>query len=138
MFKITNSQLVEVQVPASTSNLSFQIPDQPQLLNKKTVAIEFYNVADFSTAPSGNPVVSAATLLKTYITLYVKNKDGKQGQFIYQMPATSLKRATTGAYVWELPEFDNLEIDYNKSFINVATTVSGSAFSFVFNVYYKD
>lgn len=138
MLKITNSQLVEVQVPASSSALSFQIPDQPQLKDKKTVAIEFYNVADFSTAPSGNPVVSAANLLKTFITLYTFSKDGKQGQFIYQMPATSLKRSATGAYVWELPEFNDLNVDYNKSFINVASSVSGSAFSFVFNVYYKD
>jgi len=138
MLKITNSQLVEVQVPASSTALSFQIPDQPQLKNKKTVAIEFYNVADFSIAPSGNAVVSATNLLKTFITLYTFNKDGKQGQFIYQMPATSLKRSATGAYVWELPEFDDIYVDYNKSFINVASTVSGSAFSFVFNVYYKD
>lgn len=138
MFKISNSQLVEVQVPASSSALSFQIPDQPQLKNKKTIGIEFYSVGDVTIAPSGNAVVSAAFLQKTYLTLYTFNKDGKQGQFIYQIPATSLKRSATGAYVWELPQFDGIYVDYNKSFITVPTTVSGSAFSWIFNVYYAD
>lgn len=138
MFKISNSQLVEVQVPAQSSALSYQIPDQPQLKNKKTIGIEFYSVGDVTVAPSGNAVVSAAYLQKTYLTLYTFNKDGKQGQFIYQIPATSLKRATSGTYVWELPQFDGIYVDYNKSFITVPTSVATTAFSWIFNVYYAD
>jgi hypothetical protein len=138
-FKITNSQLVEVIVPAGTTTTTFNIPDQPQLRGKKITGVEIFNATDISNGPSSTATIPTGTMTKAYFTFYVNKKNGESGQFLLNVPFSTLHRvAGVNPYVFEIPDFDDLDIDFNKSFITVtSSTLFASAASFLFNVYYK-
>lgn len=154
---IRKSQLIEVTIPQSaTTTRRFQIPDQPQLRDKFTQAIEFYSAKDVITGPSGNGnCTTTAFLSKCFLTLYVQESgapgtatDAGAGEFIQNIPLSALHRMNlAGAtasqdlpHIYFLEGFANKKIDFSKSYITSSADVSsGSATTeFIFNVHYTD
>lgn len=144
--KIVYSQIVELEIQALASGQTFGFVDQPQLRNKRIVAIEAYNVADVSNAPSGNALVSAAIFNQSYLTLYLVRSSTSQsiGEQINQFPLVSLHRVQNGTptpFVRNLYELGgDYIVSWDKSRVNTGTviTIGGAKVSYLFNVYYID
>lgn len=139
--KINKTQLIELIVPASTTATRFNIPDQPLLRYKKTLSIEIYNANDVTVSPSGNATVTAANVQRSFLTLYINEPDGTSGEYVQNIPLTSLHRiayGTTVPYVFDIAEFANKQIDWSKSYITCQGGTWASQLSYLINVNYAD
>lgn len=138
-----NSQLIEVVIPASFSAGQQAIGQQNQLTNTKIQAIEVYCDADMTKSPSGNAIIPAASLKLLYLTLYCKGTSGgdKEGTNVAQIPFASLHRlnVSSGAsHIYDLQEFDDLDIDWQKSYVTIASGTTWSVlYSVIINVFYR-
>lgn len=137
-----NTQLVEVIVPAgNTAKRRFNIADQPNLRNKYVDWIETFCVSDVTNSASGNPIITYAAMLNSYITLYLINpQTGEKGEFLNQLPLVSLHRtqATTNAYVRDLLWLNGLFIDWSKSYITLGVDFGiNTQVSYLFQVAYR-
>lgn len=139
-------ELIEVQIPATSTATKFNIPDQPQLRTDQDAdiiiqAIETYDILSVPLSPNNVAVVTSADLLQTYITLYI---DGEES--IYRVPLVSMKRIlneTTGGAVqpsvFEIFKLRNLKVDWTKSYFFTPVAYAGGAnatFSFLLGVHY--
>lgn len=139
-------ELIEVQIPALSTQTKFNIPDQPQLRTDQDAdiiiqAIETYDVNEVPLSPNNVAVIAVADLLKTYMTLYI---DGEES--IYRVPLITMKRVlnavAAGANtpsVFELFKLRNLKVDWTKSYFFVPAAYSAGAnetFSILLGVHY--
>lgn len=132
--RIKRFQGLEVPVGTGSTLTKFFFSDQPQLRNAHIQAIQFYNInaTPFSIL-SGLPSVTDADASKSYLTLY-------QGdlQLIYQLPIVALSNIVkgSGAYVFELPEMNDQDISWTKSYISLPTALATTGVAYSFGVYY--
>jgi hypothetical protein len=132
--RIKRFQGLEVPVASGSSLTKFFFSDQPQLRNAHIQAIQVYNInaTPFSIL-SGLPGVTDADLSKSYLTLY-------QGdlQLIYQLPLVAISNIVkgSGAYVFELPEMNDQDISWTKSYISLPTALATTGVAYSFGVYY--
>jgi hypothetical protein len=136
-------ELLEIQIPANSTQTRFNIPDQPQLRTDQDAdviiqAIESFTIIDVTPSPNNIPVVSAAFALQTYLTLYV---DGEES--IYRIPLLQLRRmgidGSVTPSVFELGKFKNLQVDWTKSYFSTGTPYAAgvfATFSFLLGVHY--
>lgn len=139
--KINKTQLIEVIIHQGTTATRFNIPDQPQLRQKKTLSIEIFNADDVTVSPSGNTTVSGANVERSFLTLYINESNGISGEYVQNIPLTALHRCivgTTNAYVYQIAEFNNKMIDWSKSYITCQGGTWGTALSYLINVNYTD
>jgi hypothetical protein len=136
-------ELLEIQIPTNSTQTKFNIPDQPQLRTDQDAdviiqAIEAFNIADVNPSPNNVPVVSAAFMLQTFLTLYVEGEES-----LYRIPLNQLHREagdTAGnPFVYGLSLFKNLQVDWTKSYFSSGVQYAGgvfASFSFLLGVHY--
>ncbi len=127
---ISNTEPCSVKV-TSTSQTKFNLPDLPNLRGKKVYGIEAFKVANVSKDSSGNALCNSTAQAYAFLILHVNGKEK-----IKEMPIDSLVASSNNGLI---KNFDNLEIDYQKSYIQFAITTGLVANEVVLlNFYYKD
>lgn len=110
----------EIEIPVNAgAGTKVMIPDQPQLRIQKdqkifVQGIEVFTAVVSPTSPNGVANATTAELAKGTLCLYVKGEEK-----IYRYPLLAMVGVNDGTnpYRFQLPEFDNLEIDWAKSYI---------------------
>jgi hypothetical protein len=145
MKAITRYEAVELIIPANAGQTKFNFPDIPQLRSDVTKDIIVQGIKTFSIVErpldfNGVPVASMAQLQNAMLTLYI---DGEQS--INNIPLTELMNSQNFAntfYSQIIPnEYDNLMIDWTKSFVSCATPFNAAGantqFAFLFGMSYR-
>lgn len=145
MKAITRYEAVELIIPANSGATRFNFLDIPQLRSDVTKDIIVQGIKTFSVVErpldfNGNAVASVAQLQNAMLTLYV---DGEES--IFRIPMTELMNTQNFANTFfsqQIPdEFDNLMIDWTKSYITAATPFNAGGnftqFVFLFGISYK-
>lgn len=142
MRPVKRYEQIELVIPAGATQTRFNFPDIPQLRSDVTKAIliralETFSVESIPVDFNGNAVATFASIQKASLTLYV---DGVES--IFRIPLVKLLN-TYGdgtAILWtnELNQFENLEVDWTKSYISSPIPFAiGTQFAFVIGVSYK-
>lgn len=145
MKAITRYEAVELIIPANAGATKFNFLDIPQLRSDVTKDIIIQGIKAFSIVEkpldfNGNAVASMAQLQNAELTLYV---DGEES--IFRIPMTELLNSQNFANTFFsqiIPdEFDNLMIDWTKSYITADvpfnTAGANALFAFLFGISYK-
>jgi hypothetical protein len=132
--RIKRFQAVEINVPSGSTLTRFQFPDQPQLRNAKIQGIQVYTPTAITKTPlSGATPTTLADLKQSFLTLY-------QGdlQILYQLPVLAFNNIAdlTSPYVWELPEMNDIDISWTKSYISTAAALATTGVTYSFGIYY--
>ena len=145
MKAITRYEAVELLIPANAGATRFNFLDIPQLRSDVTKDIIVQGIKTFSIVEkpidfNGNAVASVAQLQNAELTLYV---DGEES--IFRIPMTELMNSQNFANTFFsqiIPdEFDNLQIDWTKSYITADVPFNAGGantqFAFLFGIAYK-
>lgn len=145
MKAITRYEAIELLIPANAGATRFNFLDIPQLRSDVTKDIIVQGIRAFPEEEkavdfNGNAVATMAQCQNAELTLYV---DGEES--LFRIPITELINAQNSAATFFstfLPvEFDNLMIDWTKSYItaDVPFNAAGAntAFAFLFGISYK-
>ena len=132
--RIKRFQAVEINVPSGSTLTRFQFPDQPQLRNAKIQGIQVYTPTAITKTPlSGATPTTLADLKQSFLTLY-------QGdlQILYQLPILAFNNIQdlTSPSVWELPEMNDIDISWTKSYISTAAALATTNVTYSFGIYY--
>lgn len=132
----SNYQLVELLVPANSPNQRFNFPDQPLLRDKAIEKIECYNFGAVALSPQGYAVGLPTS--NCYVTFATDNGN----EFIQNISAIELNGTLSysGGYTTTNGGFNIglRKIVFPKSYITYSSaTPVGTAYSFVFGIYYK-
>ena len=132
----SNYQLVELLVPANSPNQRFNFADQPLLRDKAIEKIECYNFGAVLQSPQGYAV--GLPTPNAYVTFATENGN----EFIQNISAIELNgtlsysggfTTTNGGFTIGLRK-----IVFPKSYITYSAPAPvGTAYSFVFGIYYK-
>jgi hypothetical protein len=131
---------LQVQIVAQTNQVGakYYFPDIPQLRDAKIYAITFVSNGYGITRDVNNvTLVDATDILNCYLTLYSSNKEAVQN-----LPLSLLRSWGASPVISGNSDgiftFDNLKVDFSKSFVQFAsgTQISATPRSFMFNVYY--
>lgn len=140
-YKGKRFQLIEVQVPANVPGTQnrFNIGDQPQLRSDQFKVIEIaalrsYNDVVIGNSPSGLPTVPEIDFAHSYLVLNI----GGSENFLY-LPLKDLNNSTDSPMsVQEVYQFDPIVgVDWSKSYILHAASVTQTAFSYLLGVWYS-
>jgi hypothetical protein len=144
MRPIKRYELVSLVIPANNTALRIPFPDIPQLRSDTTQdvivrALETFSVESMPNDYNGNPVVSNANLLKIFLTLYVQQEEST-----FRLPTIKIlniyNAASAAAYFYtdELTQFENLMVDWTKSYITLASSLANAAqVQFILGVMYQ-
>ena len=132
--RIKRFQAVEINVPSGSTLTRFQFPDQPQLRNAQIQGIQVYTPTAITKTPlSGATPTTLADLKQSFLTLY-------QGdlQILYQLPVLAFNNIQdlTSPSVWELPEMNDIDISWTKSYISTAAALATTGVTYSFGIYY--
>jgi len=132
--RVKRYQAVEISVPTGSTLTKFSFPDQPQLRNAKIQAIQVYTPTVVTATPlSGSTPVTLADLKKSTLTLY-------QGdlQIILNLPLLNFNGISDLAspFVFELPEMNDIDISWTKSYVNVSTALATTNVAYSFGIFY--
>jgi hypothetical protein len=132
--KIKRFEAVEVPVPSGSTLTRFYFPDLPQLRNAKIQGVQVYTPTAITKTPlTGSTPATLADIKQATLTLY-------QGdlQIIFNLPLIGLNNIQdlTSPSVWELPEMNDIDISWTKSFISLATAAGTTNVAFSFGIYY--
>ena len=132
--RIKRFQAVEINVPSGSTLTRFQFPDQPQLRNAKIQGIQVYTPTAITKTPlSGATPTTLADLKQSFLTLY-------QGdlQILYQLPILAFNNIQdlTSPHVWDLPDMNDIDISWTKSYISTAAALATTGVTYSFGIYY--
>ena len=132
--RVKRFKAVEVNVPSGSTLTRFNFPDQPQLRNAKIQGIQVYTPTVITATPlSGSTPVTLADMKKSFLTLY-------QGdlQIIFQLPLLNFNGISdlTSPFVFELPEINDIDISWTKSYIQTSTALSTTNVAYSFGIFY--
>lgn len=139
-FKNKLNQLVEIVVPANSTQQKIQFTDQPYLRSKMIYGLETYSANDVPTSPQGNPVASSAVMSNAFLTLYTTDPDNatNQGQWIQDVPMWefhTLQNTENDPFIRQPYLMSGQTIIWEKSFIILTAPIGLSTnVSFLFNV----
>ncbi len=141
----TRYEMIETIIPANSTGTRFNFNDQPQLRTDQnadviTQGLEVYDVTDVPLSPNNNALITGANLKQTYLVLYVNGEES-----LYRIPLVKLHTVNNFADPYNAgecttPRFDNLSIDWTKSYLFTPTAYNGGAntlFSVLLGVTYK-
>ena len=151
MPKVMKSQLIEVVNPGVAGGgnqaTKIQFPDQPYLRGKRITGIEIFTVTDISASPSGKTPITAADMIKSFLTLYLDDPADRAsgqknvGEWIQSVPFTSMHRVQNGSnepFVRQMFELTGQVIYWEKCYISLATALANTSDkSFLFQVYFQ-
>lgn len=115
-------ELVEVKIPANSTQTRYQLPDLPNLRNVHILGVTTYVSGEpmVNSALSNLPVIAYAVAQTAYLTLV--NYAGKE--FLKQAPFNIFKtynNAAAGAgqhHDWDIKSFTGQKVNYPKSYID--------------------
>jgi len=127
-------QSVEINVPNSSSLTKFFFPDQPQLRGAKIQGIQIYTPTALTKTPlTGSTPVTLADMKQSYLTLY-------QGdlQIVLNLPILNFNGISdlTSPFVYTLPEMNDIDISWTKSYISTATALGTTNVAYSFGIFY--
>jgi hypothetical protein len=137
-------ELVELVITvAQLGQTKFPFQDIPQLRSDVTKdiivrALETYTVDSITTDFNGVIPITAVDLEKAFLTLYVEGEEST-----FRLPLVKLHNVWTNAVpqppaTWELNQFENLQIDWTKSYISTGVPfASVTQFSILLGVTYQ-
>jgi hypothetical protein len=129
---ITNSYLVELNLPTISQGQRYTFLDVPQLrYNAVTIdAVESINADQLATSPNLKTLIPAAAMKNIVVTLVVDETEE-----IYQLPYFTLNAASNSGII---REFANKRINLVKSYATILNTTGlTAAQSLCFNFFYK-
>lgn len=130
MRPIKRYELVELVIPAGSTAVRIPFPDIPQLRSDVTQDIiirglETYTVDSMPNDYNNNPLLTLAQLEKCFLTLYIQQEES-----VSKMPMIKLLNVfNSGAayfYTEELNQFENLMIDWTKSYITLPAALGNA------------
>jgi len=132
--RVKRFQAVEVNVPSGSTLTKFFFPDQPQLRNAKIQGIQVYTPTALTKTPlSGSTPTTLADIKQSYLTLY-------QGdlQIILNLPLLNFNfiNDLTSPFVFELPELNDIDISWTKSYVSTSTALATTSVAYSFGVFY--
>jgi hypothetical protein len=132
--KIKRFESVEISIPTSSTLTKFYFSDQPQLRQAKIQGIQVYTPTAITKTPlTGSTPATLADIKQATLTLY-------QGdlQIIYNLPLIAFNNIQdlTSPSVWELPEMNDIDISWTKSYITLAAAAGTTNVAFSFGIYY--
>jgi hypothetical protein len=127
-------QSVEINVPTSSTLTKFFFPDQPQLRGAKIQGIQIYTPTALTKTPlTGSTPVTLADMKQSYLTLY-------QGdlQIVLNLPILNFNGISdlTSPFVYTLPEMNDIDISWTKSYISTATALGTTNVAYSFGIFY--
>jgi hypothetical protein len=127
-------QSVEISVPTSSSLTKFFFPDQPQLRGAKIQGIQIYTPTALTKTPlTGSTPVTLADMKQSYLTLY-------QGdlQIVLNLPILNFNGISdlTSPFVYNLPEMNDIDISWTKSYISTSTALGTTNVAYSFGIFY--
>lgn len=132
MVKIRRFEDVEFIIPANNTALKINFPDIPQLrsdVDKDVVvkAIRIYPADALPESFNGNTNLTREQLGTSFLTLYV---NGEESSFRMPSPdfvvAYSSDADTPLTWVNEEKEFDNIQVDWTKSYFTFTSALGNS------------
>lgn len=144
MRPIKRFEMIELQIPANSVATKFPFPDIPQLRSdvEKDIwirGIDTYTNDTVTFDFNGNAVAPFADIQKASLTLYVQGRES-----IFRIPLVLLLNtfqisANPVAWTDHKNEFDNLEIDWTKSYVSTSTAFGNAGLiAFVFGISYYE
>lgn len=155
MKKIVKHELVEIKIPANSTNTQFPIPDYPNLRWVELMGIQAYydQIVPFSMI-SQDAVITKGDMQLGYITL----QDYSGNNFLNQCPLVIFQTIENGmtGYTFNIADvdvnyspsiqekdfknFNNQKVNWPKSYINFAQAVTAEEYDRVvlLSVYYVD
>jgi len=132
--KIKRFESVEIMIPTSSTLTKFYFSDQPQLRNAKIQGIQVYTPTAITKTPlTGSTPATLADIKQATLTLY-------QGdlQVFYNLPLIAFNNIQdlTSPSVWSLPEMNDIDISWTKSYVTLATAAGTTNVAFSFGIYY--
>lgn len=144
MDPIRRFENVEFIVPANFTGVSIKFPDIPLLRSdvEKDVTIRTIRVYPFEIMPvtyQQNPTATTAQLQSLYLNLYISGENS-----VNQIPLPDLMKqyhsaTTTTPTMWtpEETRFDDIQVDWVKSFLQFAAPLGNSSdVSIMFGITY--
>lgn len=127
-------QSVEINVPNGSTLTKFFFPDQPQLRGAKIQGIQVYTPTALTKTPlTGSTPVTLADLKQSSLTLY-------QGdlQIVLNLPVLNFNAISdlTSPHSWQLPEMNDIDISWTKSYISTATALATTNTTYSFGIFY--
>lgn len=118
--KIVKSQLIEVIIPAGSTNQKFQLPDVPDLRNVHLLGIETYSNSEVpKSILSDNTVASASLISSIFLTLQLYN--GKN--FMWQKPLWCFHNlAAATIWTWFPNVFTGQRLNFPKCYLEIQDT----------------
>lgn len=137
---IYRHELVEIKVPANSTQTRFNLPDLPNLRNVHILGVAAYVSGEpvSNSILSGLPVISYGVAQRAYLTLV--NYAGKE--FLKQIPFLNFKSYAAGnvndTRDLDLKSFTGQKVNYPKSYIDF-TTAPGIAndTAILLSIYYS-
>jgi hypothetical protein len=128
---------INIQLVVNSNTGKFYFPDLPQLRTAKIQAISFYSRVSTMTKDINNVnLVTVADTSNCFLTLYSGNKEAIQNLPLYKLiNVTQTQQGNNDG----LFQFDNLVVDFSKSYVQFATGYTPTSvlpYSFEFGVYY--
>ena len=138
--------LIEVNIPANSTQTKFPIPDQPSLRNDENrdciiQALEIFTSFDVNPSPNNVAVSTDAQILQTYLTLYIGSEES-----IYRVPLTQLHNMAGSVnaggnpipFQFEKQKFKNLMVMWDKCYFSTPVNYGAifATFSFLIGVHY--
>jgi hypothetical protein len=144
MRSIRRFEMVELIIPALATATRFNFPDIPQLRSDVTKdivvrGIELYSVESIPLSFNNNAVSLLLNIQRSSLTLYI---EGEESVFriplIKMMNINSNNAAAPVLWFDEINQFDNLQVDWTKSYISTPVAYGNAAlFAFVLGITYK-
>lgn len=135
-------EMIELVIPAGSAATRFNFPDIPQLRSDVTKdiwirGINTYSVDSITLDFNGNAVAPFASLQTASLTLYVQGSESVFRIPLVMLLNTFLISANPVAWTEELNQFDNLEVDWTKSYVSTPVAFgNAAAMAFVFGIEY--
>ena len=129
---ITNSYLVELNLPTISLGQRYTFLDVPQLRYNAVIidGLEAFTASQLATSPNNKTIISAAASINIVCTFVVDETEE-----IYQIPYYTLISANNAGLI---REFANKRINLVKSYATILNTSGLTATeSLIFNFYYR-
>ena len=148
--KITKSELVTINVPNGTTALKFYFPDNSVLRTSanqlvKTKGLEFYPAESVAYGPDGTTAMTSTDIAQGYLVLYIDNDGGEYIKIPLNKLVSTFNNTSQGwpgdtnnyPHVFEVPEFDDLMVNWPKSYVFFPTALQATGVSINCTVYYQ-
>lgn len=148
--KITKSELVTINVPTGTTALKFYFPDNSVLRTSanqlvRTQGIEFYPAQSVAKGPDGTTAMGSTDIAQGYLVLYIDNDGGEYVKIPLNKLVSTFNNTSTAwpgevanyPHVYSIPEFDNLMVNWPKSYVFFPSALAATGVSINCTVYYQ-